>query len=158
MIENLIEFLRNRGGLTIAAGKRKRPKSLENQGLWAMVPVTGLEYTMEHPAETPGGNSPPDCCIYMGSSPSPLDTKKRTPGRGSLFLVPVTGLEPVRCRQRWILSPEKYLEARCNRRKLIETCNRKKHLQINDYFHSFQKFSSRSPPPVVHEKTQLIEI
>ena len=73
-------------------------------------------------------------------------------------MVPVTGLEPVRCRQRWILSPEKYLEARCNRRKLIETCNRKKHLQINDYFHSSQKFSSRSPPPVVHEKTQLIEI
>ena len=73
-------------------------------------------------------------------------------------MVPVTGLEPVRCRQRWILSPEKYLEARCNRRKLIETCNRKKHLQINDYFHFFPKLSSRSPPPVVHEKTQLIEI
>ena len=110
MIENLIEFLHNRGGLTIAAGKRKRPKSLENQGFWAMVPVTGLEYTMEHPAETPGGNSPPDCCIYMGSSPSPLDTKKENPRRGSLFLVPVTGLEPVRCRQRWILSFARYLE------------------------------------------------
>ena len=50
---------------SIAAGKRKRPKSLENQGLWAMVPVTGLEYTMAHPAETPGGNSPPDCCIWV---------------------------------------------------------------------------------------------
>ena len=36
------------------------------------VRATGLEYTMEHPAETPGGNSPPDCCIYMGSSPSPI--------------------------------------------------------------------------------------
>ena len=32
-----------------------------------MVPVTGLEYTMEHPAETPGGNSPPDCCILLSS-------------------------------------------------------------------------------------------
>ena len=32
----------------------------------AMVRTTGLEYTMEHPAETPGGNSPLDCCIYMG--------------------------------------------------------------------------------------------
>ena len=85
MIENLIEFLHNRGGLTIAAGKRKRPKSLENQGLWAMVPVTGLERTMEHPAETPGGNSPPDCCIYMGSSPSPLDTKKENPRSGFSF-------------------------------------------------------------------------
>ena len=78
-------------------------------------------------------------------------------------MIPAAGLEctmeqPVRCRQRWILSPEKYLEARCNCRKLIETCNRKKHLQINDYFHSFPKLSSRSPPPVVHEKTQLIEI
>ena len=90
-----------------------------------MVPAAGLERTMEHPVETPGGSSPPDCCIYMGSSPSPLDTKKENPRSGFSFLVPVTGLEPVRCRQRWILSPEKYLEARCNRRKLIETCNRK---------------------------------
>ena len=123
-----------------------------------MVPAAGRERTVEHPAETPGGNSPPDCCIWIGSSPSPPEYQKREPRSGFSFLVPVTGLEPVRCRQRWILSPEKYLEARCNRRKLIETCNRKKHLQINDYFHSFPKLSSRSPPPVVHEKTQLIEI
>ena len=26
------------------------------------VRATGLDYTMEHPAETPGGNSPVDCC------------------------------------------------------------------------------------------------
>ena len=90
-----------------------------------MVPAAGRERTMERPAETPGGNSPPDCCIWIGSSPSPLDTKKENPRSGFSFLVPVTGLEPVRCRQRWILSPEKYLEARCNRWKLIETCNRK---------------------------------
>ena len=32
------------------------------------VRATGLDYTMEHPAETPDGNSPLDCCIYMGSS------------------------------------------------------------------------------------------
>ena len=50
-----------------------------------MVPVTGLEYIMEHPAETPGGNSPPDCCIWIGSSPPHWIQKKRTPGRGSLF-------------------------------------------------------------------------
>ena len=49
-----------------------------------MVPVTGLEYTMEHPAETPGGNSPPDCCIYMGSSLSP-GYQKREPPVGVLF-------------------------------------------------------------------------
>ena len=85
MIENLIEFLHNRGGLTIAAGKRKSPKSLENQGFWAMVPVTGLEYTMEHPAETPGGDSPPDCCIWIGSSPSPPEYQKREPPVGVLF-------------------------------------------------------------------------
>ena len=32
---------------------------------------------------------------------------KKTPGLtgGRALLVPVTGLEPVRCRQRWILSP-----------------------------------------------------
>ena len=32
-------------------------------------------------------------------------SKKQHPKRGAAFLVPVTGLEPVRCRQRWILSP-----------------------------------------------------
>ena len=31
--------------------------------------------------------------------------KKQIPKWVSAFLVPVTGLEPVRCRQRWILSP-----------------------------------------------------
>ena len=31
--------------------------------------------------------------------------QKKTTPKGRLFLVPVTGLEPVRCRQRWILSP-----------------------------------------------------
>ena len=133
-------------------------KTLLNQGFWAIVPTAGRKRTMEHPAETPGGNSPPDCCIWIGSSPSPLNTKKENPRSGFSFLVPVTGLEPVRCRQRWILRPEKNLEARSNCRELIETCNRKKYRQINDYFHSFQKFSSRSPLPVVHEKTQLIEI
>ena len=32
-------------------------------------------------------------------------TKNGHPRWGTHFLVPVTGLEPVRCRQRWILSP-----------------------------------------------------
>ena len=81
----------------------KSPKPLENQGFWAMVPAAGLECAMESPVETPGGNSPPDCCIWIGSSPSPLNTKKENPRSGFSFLVPVTGLEPVRCRQRWIL-------------------------------------------------------
>ena len=36
---------------------------------------------------------------------SPLHQEKGYPDGVSLFLVPVTGLEPVRCRQRWILSP-----------------------------------------------------
>ncbi len=31
--------------------------------------------------------------------------QKKTPLHSGAFLVPVTGLEPVRCRQRWILSP-----------------------------------------------------
>nr|DAT23131.1 MAG TPA: hypothetical protein [Caudoviricetes sp.] len=35
-----------------------------------MVRATGLDYTMEHPAETPDGNSPPDCCISIFESPS----------------------------------------------------------------------------------------
>ena len=50
-----------------------------------MVPAAGLERTMEHPAETPGGSSPPDCCIWIGSSPSPLDTKKENPRSGFSF-------------------------------------------------------------------------
>ena len=38
--------------------------------------------------EPPGGNSPPDCCIYMGSSPLP-GYQKREPPRGLSFLVRV---------------------------------------------------------------------
>ena len=82
----------------------KSPKPLENQGFWAMVPAAGREYTMEHPAETPGGNSPPDCCIYMGSSPSP-GYQKREPPRGLSFLVRATGLEPARLSQRNLNPP-----------------------------------------------------
>ena len=44
------------------------------------VQATGRERTVEHPAETPGGNSPPDFAIYTGSSPS-------------LFPVRATGLD-----------------------------------------------------------------
>ena len=62
----------------------------------------------------PGGNAgwqqSTGLLHLYGFESVPLDTKKRTPGRGSLFLVPVTGLEPVRCRQRWILSFAHYLE------------------------------------------------
>ena len=50
-----------------------------------MVPAAGLERTMEHPAETPGGNCPPDCCIWIGSSPSPPECQKREPPVGVLF-------------------------------------------------------------------------
>ena len=124
-----------------------------------MVPVTGLEYTMEHPASSRRVATVHRTVAFTWVRiRPPWIPKKRTPGRGSLFLVPVTGLEPVRCRQRWILSPEKHLEAKCNHRKLIETRNREKRLQIHNYLHSIRKFNSRSPPPVVHEKTQLIEI
>ena len=34
--------------------------------------------------EPPGGNSPPDCCIYMGSSPVAA-SKIRAPARGALI-------------------------------------------------------------------------
>ena len=42
-IEKLIELPFLGGELTIAAGKEKSPKPIENQGLWTLVPVTGLE-------------------------------------------------------------------------------------------------------------------
>ena len=48
---------------------------------------------------------PPAYCIEMGSSPTADIKKKESPKGLSFFLVPVTGLEPVRCRQRRILSP-----------------------------------------------------
>ena len=82
------------------------------------VRATGLEYTMEHPAETPGGNSPPDCCIFMGSSPSP-GYQKREPPRGLSFLVRATGLEPARLSQRNLNPPSLPIPPRprvaCNR-------------------------------------------
>ena len=59
--------------------------------------------------EPPPRDSPPDCPILIGSSP-PRYQESRYPVRVSAFLVPVTGLEPVRCRQRWILSFARYLE------------------------------------------------
>ena len=84
----------------------------------AMVRATGLDYTMEHPAETPGGNSPPDCCIFMGSSPSP-GYQKREPPRGLSFLVRATGLEPARLSQRNLNPPSLPIPPRprvaCNR-------------------------------------------
>ena len=44
--------------------------------------------------------------IQMGSSPTPIcKNNKSTPFGVLLLLVPVAGLEPARCRQRWILSP-----------------------------------------------------
>ena len=55
VVEKIVEKFPGCGGLRIAAGKEKSPKPIDNQGFWALVPVTGLE--------------------------------------------------PVRCRQRWILSP-----------------------------------------------------
>jgi len=52
--------------------------------------------------------------------------KSRYPVRVSALLVPVAGLEPARCRQRRILSPEEYLEGRGNRWNLPEPCGSKK--------------------------------
>ena len=43
VVEKLIELYSLSSRLTIAAGKEKSPKPVGNQGLWAMVPVTGLD-------------------------------------------------------------------------------------------------------------------
>ncbi len=51
-------------------------------------------------------NSPPACCIYIGSGPASSDNMKNaTPFGVAFFMVPVTGLEPVRFLRRGILSP-----------------------------------------------------
>ena len=54
--------------------------------------------------QPPPKDSPPGCPISVGSSP-PRYQESRYPVGVSAFLVPVTGLEPVRHRWRWILSP-----------------------------------------------------
>ena len=59
--------------------------------------------------QPPPKDSPPGCPISMGSIP-PRYQESRYPVRVSAFLVPVTGLEPVRHRWRWILSFARYLE------------------------------------------------
>ena len=68
--------------------------------------------------EPPGGNSPLDCCILMGSSPSP-GHQKREPPRGLSFLVRATGLEPARLSQRNLNPPSLPIPPRpriaCNR-------------------------------------------
>ena len=49
---------------------------------------------------------PPTGAIEFVRVRSHLEIKQKREAYASLFyLVPVTGLEPVRCRQRWILSP-----------------------------------------------------
>ena len=47
-------------------------------------------------------NHPPAGAAVCAADCAP---KRKTRVSVSFFLVPVTGLEPVRCRQRWILSP-----------------------------------------------------
>ena len=73
------------------------------------VPVSGLDClgcaSYGAAAVQPAaGKAPPEPCIQMGSRPVQA-SKKGYPGRGILFLVPVTGLEPVRHHWRRILSP-----------------------------------------------------
>ena len=67
--------------------------------------------------ESPDGNRPPDCCIYIGSSLSPIP-KKRAP-EGLSFLVRATGLEPARLSQRNLNPPSLPIPPRphvaCNR-------------------------------------------
>ena len=48
-----------------------------------------------------------ECALHLNGFESRhfLPKTKGTPLGCLLSLVPVTGLEPVRCRQRWILSP-----------------------------------------------------
>ena len=58
----------------------------------------------ESPGPYPAINSPPDCWIQLVRPGTDNKTNKHP--KGCFFvLVPVAGLEPARCRQRWILSP-----------------------------------------------------
>ena len=57
------------------------------------------------PSRPAAGGCPPDIHIFDRSSPFALNAKREYPGRGIPFLVPLTGLEPVRSRPQRILSP-----------------------------------------------------
>ena len=50
-----------------------------------------------------------------------------------VLLVPVTGLEPVRCRQRWILSYTTHSEAEAVEQTLSESVSLKKIPKIKDF-------------------------
>ena len=65
---------------------------------------------------------------------SPGQDQKREEGITFLsFLVPVTGLEPVRCRQRWILSPVNPLESDGIHRKVLACYRSQKASDCNDF-------------------------
>ena len=69
--------------------------------------VTGLDEIKVLLGQALASNGPPDRCIgWVRVRPSTC--KKADTLRVSAFLVPVTGLEPVRCRQRWILRASVY--------------------------------------------------
>ena len=79
MVEKLIETYNQRSGLKIAVGKEKSPKPLESLRILDLVPVTGLdlhflplgENDCVAAVQPAASNSPPVCCIWMGSSPPP---------------------------------------------------------------------------------------
>jgi len=75
-------------------------------------------------------------------------TKKAPPRWGGAFLVPVTGLEPVRCRQRWILSPEGHAESRVKRKSSAETGRSEKHCICNRFLEIHAYMPARSPPSI----------
>jgi len=83
-------------------------------------------------------------------SPKPIDNNR------FWTLVPVTGLEPVRCRQRWLLSPHQHVELHNQLWTIVASCPSKKLLICN----AFSAHGSRSPPshqlPIICKKINVL--
>ena len=83
--------------------------TLKREALWASLllrcmSVDGTRYTLESILSSQNRGSVHRTLPFYCSSPFSMAPKKRGPV-GLSFLVPLTGLEPVQCRHRGILSP-----------------------------------------------------
>ena len=71
-------------------------------------------------------------------------------------MVPVTGLEPVRCRQRWILSPHGHVEHGIFQWNAMDGREPKKSLRCNDFLHLMLRNCLREPPSVKMQKMKTL--
>jgi len=111
------------------------------------MPVTGLDYSIvaHQLLSWWAADAHRASAFSLFSSVPQLPIKRG--GLSLLFLlVPVTGLEPVRCRQRRILSPVMGLETCGIMGKGMESCGTPKCRHTNNFFCFLQENRCRAPP------------